>query len=114
MPSYDYACPACGDFTTVRPMAESATPQPCPGCGRPAPRAFRTAPAFAGLPAAVRHARGVNERSADRPSLLSERGPKHGPGCGCCGGSAKNARPVLRGPDGSKTFPTARPWMISH
>lgn len=113
MPSYDYACAACGDFTAVRPMAESATPQPCPGCGEPSPRAFRTAPAFSGLPAATRRAHAANEKSADRPALLSEGGHRHGPGCGCCG-SVKNARPVLRGADGSKAFPTARPWMISH
>ncbi|NYZ16665.1 zinc ribbon domain-containing protein [Azospirillum sp. RWY-5-1] len=115
MPAYDYACAACGgDFTAIRPMAESAAPQPCPGCGASAPRVIRTAPAFSGLPAATRNAHTLNERSADRPALLSEGGRKHGPGCGCCGGSAKNARPVLRGLDGSKAFPTARPWMISH
>lgn len=114
MPSYDYACAACGDFTLIRPMAESAAPQPCPVCGELCARAYITAPAFSGLPAATRNAHATNERSADRPILLSESGRRHGPGCSCCGGSAKNARPVLRGPDGSKAFLTARPWMISH
>ncbi|QCN97080.1 zinc ribbon domain-containing protein (plasmid) [Azospirillum argentinense] len=116
MPMYDYECPTCGDFTGMRPMAESGQPQPCPDCGTPSQRVIRMAPAFSGLSATVRTAHATNERSADRPKLLSEVGPthKHGPGCGCCGGGGKKGRSVLRTPDGAKGFPTARPWMISH
>lgn len=115
MPMYDYECPTCGDFTELRPMAESSLPQPCPCCETPSPRVIRTAPAFSALPAATRTAHVTNERSADRPKLLSETGPKHkhGPGCGCCSGGGKG-RSVLRTADGAKGFPTARPWMISH
>jgi hypothetical protein len=36
---------------------------------------------------------------------------KHAPGCGCCSGKSKTG--ILRA-DGAKTFPSARPWMISH
>ncbi|SMF89190.1 putative regulatory protein, FmdB family [Azospirillum oryzae] len=116
MPMYDYECPTCGDFTEMRPMAESSLPQPCPWCEMPAPRVIRMAPAFSTLSAATRTAHSTNERSADRPKLLSEVGPahKHGPGCGCCGGGGKKGRSVLRTADGAKGFPTARPWMISH
>ncbi len=116
MPMYDYECPTCGDFTEMRPMAECSLPQLCPQCETPSPRVIRVAPAFSGVSAATRAAHATNERSADRPGLLSEVGPKgkHGPGCGCCGGGSKTGRSVLRTPDGAKGFPTARPWMISH
>jgi hypothetical protein len=53
-------------------------------------------------------AHAVNERSADSP----KRSSGHGPGCGCCGG--KTSSGTLRRPDGSKSFPAKRPWMISH
>jgi len=111
---YDYECPTCGDFTEMRPMAESSLPQPCPWCETLSRRVIRMAPAFSTLSAATRTAHSTNERSADRPKLLSEVGPahKHGPGCGCGGG--KKGRSVLRTADGAKGFPTARPWMISH
>jgi hypothetical protein len=36
----------------------------------------------------------------------------HGAGCACCSG--KSSRITKRGEDGSKCFPTSRPWMISH
>ncbi len=116
MPMYDYECPTCGDFTEMRPMAESSLPQPCPWCETPSRRVIRMAPAFSTLSAATRTAHSTNERSADRPKLLSEVGPahKHSPGCGCCGGGNKKGRSVLRTADGAKGFSTARPWMISH
>ncbi|WP_377811094.1 FmdB family zinc ribbon protein [Azospirillum sp. A29] len=115
MPMYDYECPTCGDFTEMRPMAECSLPQPCPYCEVPSRRVIRRTPAFSTVSAATRTAHATNERSADRPSLLSEVGPKHkhGPGCGCGSGGGKG-RSVLRTPDGAKGFPTARPWMISH
>lgn len=107
MPTYEYACEACGDFTALRSMAQCRDPHPCPSCGKPAARAFATAPAFAGLPAAVRRAHAVNERSANEPRSASG----HGAGCACCGTGKSSA---VRGADGSKAFPTKRPWMISH
>jgi len=55
-------------------------------------------------------AHGINERAADSPKRLSQ----HGPGCACCSGKSGKGRSTLRLPDGSKSFPSARPWMISH
>jgi len=40
MPLYEYACPRCGRFSALRPMAQHAQPQPCPQCGAVAPRAL--------------------------------------------------------------------------
>jgi putative FmdB family regulatory protein len=111
MPVYEYACERCGPFAEIRPMAEYADPQPCPGCGSQAPRVILTAPMLATMDAGRRAAFVTNERSANEPR--SSRATGHGPNCGCCG-SGKKSRLTLHGADGSKSFPTSRPWMISH
>jgi putative FmdB family regulatory protein len=115
VPVYEYACAGCGDFTALRPMAAYREPQPCPGCGVPAPRVLLTAPACASMPAAERRAHAVNERSAHAPrtAVADAVGgrKKHGLGCACCAGSRGSATML---PSGEKTFPSKRPWMISH
>ncbi len=110
MPTYDYRCEACGPFSAVRPMARSAEPAPCPACGTGAARAFLSVPGFALMNAASRTAHATNERARHEPKRASQSG--HGAGCACCGGGGRS-KAVLR-PDGSKTFPSARPWQISH
>ncbi len=41
MPTYDYACAACGArFERERPMAEASAPIPCPVCAEPGTRVF--------------------------------------------------------------------------
>ena len=112
MPVYDYQCEDCGAFTQTRPMAECELPSPCPRCGEAAPRAFLTAPYFAGMSADRRRAFETNERSAHAPTRLSAVGGKqHRAGCSCC---AKPMRKVNRSKSGAKSFPTSRPWMLSH
>jgi putative FmdB family regulatory protein len=108
MPNYDYGCRQCGEFSLVRPMAEFDRTQACPECGDHCPRVLSTMPAIAGMDAARRTAFATNERSAHAPSRSSAAG--HKPGCGCCkpGGATKLAA------DGAKSFPSTRPWMISH
>jgi putative FmdB family regulatory protein len=110
MPVYDYDCVRCGPFTELRPMAECEAPLACPECGAAAPRAFLTAPRLATMDGARRTASATNERSAHQPRLSSS---SHGPGCSCCSGGARRAR-TAKAPDGKKSFPSARPWMISH
>ncbi len=90
MPVYEYLCNDCGPFTDMRPMAECDAPQDCPQCES-----------------------ATNERSANAPKTLGEYKASHGPGCGCCS-SKKPARLVKQTRSGAKSFPTARPWMISH
>ena len=107
MPVYDYACDACGPFTVLRPMAEFQDPHDCPDCGTACGRAFLTAPNLASMDAGLRKAHATNERSRHAPRRVSG----HGAGCGCCSGSTKaktQATPA------AKSFPSARPWMISH
>jgi hypothetical protein len=66
------------------------------------------------------HARNEKAREAPRfsnpESRLEDkarREHKHGKGCGCSDRSVRKSQ-VLYTPDGSKIFPSARPWMISH
>lgn len=110
MPVYEYSCAECGAFTALRPMAEYADPYPCPGCGGEAPRVMLTAPMLANMDASRRTAFATNERSANAPRSSKSQG--HGANCSCCTG--KKSRLTLHGKDGSKSFPTSRPWMISH
>lgn len=104
MPVYDYACPQCGPFEELRPMAEFQAPQACPSCGEESPRVVLTAPGLALMEAGRRTALATNERSANAP----KRAGGHGPNCGCAAhGGAKRST-------AAKSFPSARPWMISH
>ncbi len=112
MPVYEYACAECGPFAALRPMAEYADPQSCPDCGSQAPRVMLTAPMLANMDAGRRTAFATNERSAHAPKSSKSLG--HGANCSCCGSGKKKGRLTLQGKDGSKSFPTARPWMISH
>ena len=113
MPVYEYECVACGVFSATKPMAEYRAPHPCPQCDRVCERALFTAPAYAGMPAVTRTAHAINEKAKHEPQTSAERAARHGPGCGCCGSKSMPSRTV-KAKDGSKAFPTARPWMISH
>jgi putative FmdB family regulatory protein len=112
MPVYEYLCDACGPFTDMRPMAQCDEPQDCPACGTTAPRVILTAPNFSSMSAERRIAHATNERSRAAPRTLAETKNAHGAGCSCCAGTS--SRFVKRGKSGSKSFPTSRPWMISH
>jgi putative FmdB family regulatory protein len=113
MPVYDYLCNRCGPFTDMRPMAECDLPHKCPECGKKAPRAFLTAPYFAAMSADRRLAHATNERSASAPKALSS----HGGSCGCCSAKSMRYNKNRRGSEAggsAKSFPSRRPWMISH
>lgn len=111
MPVYDYLCDGCGPFTVMRPMAECDEPHDCPDCGGTAPRAFLTAPYFASMDAGRRQAFATNERSANAPRSTSK--SEHSSGCGCCSGTS-SMRYSKKDKSGAKSFPSKRPWMISH
>lgn len=114
MPTYEYCCDDCGDFSAIRPVAMRNEPCVCPGCGRHAGRVIRSTPQLATMSSASRTAHATNERAAHAPMTSAEYATrhKHGPGCGCCSG--KPSKSTVKAADGSKTFPTKRPWMISH
>ena len=114
MPTYEYLCDDCGDFTAFRPMSERNLPCACPVCGGDSQRVLLSAPTLSALSAAARNAHATNERAAHAPKTSAEYTAthKHGPGCGCCGGGKSKA--TVTAANGSKAFPTKRPWMISH
>jgi putative FmdB family regulatory protein len=112
MPVYEYLCEDCGPFTQIRAMAEYELPSDCPDCGASAPRVILTAPHCSTMAPELRRAHATNERSAHAPRTLSSSKGSHAAGCSCCTG--KSSRMTLRGKNGSKSFPSSRPWMISH
>jgi putative FmdB family regulatory protein len=114
MPTYEYFCEDCGDFSALRPMSARNEPCACPHCGTAAYRVMLSAPTLATMDGATRSAHATNERAANAPMTSAEYAArhKHGPGCGCCSG--KPSKSTVRAADGSKAFPTKRPWMISH
>jgi putative FmdB family regulatory protein len=110
MPVYDYLCAECGPFSELKPMSAWNDPCNCPVCDRASERAILHSPFIAGMDAAKRAAIGINERSAHEPQSSRDRSA-HRAGCACC-------RPLsgrtVKSPSGAKSFPSARPWMISH
>jgi putative FmdB family regulatory protein len=117
MPTYDYACPSCGGFDAFRSLADRNEPATCPECSTASPRVFVSAPRLACVSSETRFAMDTNERAQHEPrsskSIDGSYGRlKHPAGCGCCSTSKKAT--TVRAPDGAKSFPSKRPWMISH
>ena len=117
MPVYEYNCVNCGKFTNIRPMALSTNASPCISCGALSNRALAT-PIMYSMSAERKKAFQTNERSSNEPVRRSAKttegsNSKHKPNCSCCSSKSKN-KSTLHLPDGSKTFPTKRSWMISH
>lgn len=118
MPTYDYACAACGGFDALRSMAARNDPAPCPRCASPSARIHASAPALACMDGNTRSAIEVNERARHEPRRSGDGAGaygrmRHPSGCGCCS-SPKGCSATVRGANGSKAFPSKRPWMISH
>jgi putative FmdB family regulatory protein len=109
MPIYDYYCEDCGPFTAFASLQNFKEPCDCPTCAQTAPRVMMNVPRLAVMSSANRRAHETNERSADSPKRSS-----HGPGCSCCSGASAKPSKTLHHPNGAKSFPSKRPWMISH
>lgn len=125
MPVYDYLCPSCGPITALRRMSAHAEPLECPTCQAEAPRAFLQAPHFSGISTERFQAFERNEKArhqpsfskgADRADAARERKARklHPSNCSCCSGISTAKSGTVFTADGGKTFPSKRPWMISH
>lgn len=121
MPTYEYDCPSCGGFDAFRSLAERNEPAACPGCATLSPRVFVSAPRLACLSSDTRTAMERNETARHAPvsSRAYQEGGyarlKHPSGCGCCSSGSKGIRSAtVTAANGAKTFPSKRPWMISH
>lgn len=115
MPIYEYDCAACGDFTSLRSMADRDQPCDCPECGTLSKRVILSAPSLATMSSTQRTAIAANERSSHAPQTLDEykQSRKHPKGCGCCSAN-KPLAPTKANPPAMKSKPAGRPWMISH
>jgi putative FmdB family regulatory protein len=113
MPTYDYACDRCGGFDAFRPLAARNEPATCPHCGEASPRVFANAPQLALMAGNTRRAIEANERAAHEPRSSRDYARlRHPAGCSCCSSARSGA--TVKAPNGAKTFPSKRPWMISH
>ncbi len=113
MPTYDYECPSCGSFDAIRSISARNDPAACPACGTASPRVIVASAGLAYLDGTTVKAMETNERARHEPhSSKNYVGHRHPAGCGCCSSSKKTT--TVRGRDGSKAFPSKRPWMISH
>lgn len=113
MPTYDYRCSDCGGFDALRSVSQRDLPADCPDCGCASPRVMSSAPRLSLMAAGTRRAIAVNERAAHEPMRSGDYARlKHPAGCGCCSGARPGA--TVRAPNGAKSFPSKRPWMISH
>ena len=113
MPTYDYSCTRCGSFEALRSVSMRNQAAACPSCGGVAPRLVVSAPALALMEEGTRRAIEVNDRARHEPKNSGNYARlKHPAGCGCCNSGKRGA--TVTAPNGSKAFPSKRPWMISH
>ncbi len=113
MPTYDYACPACGGFDALRSFAQRDEPAACPDCATPSPRVLAAMPRLACVSSETRRAMETNERARHEPKHSgSYQRMRHPAGCGCCSPGKRGA--TVTAANGAKAFPSKRPWMISH
>jgi len=115
MPTYDYDCGRCGGFDAFRALADRNEPADCPDCGVASPRVLVSAPRLALLAGATRSAIETNERASHEPKSSRDYARlRHPSGCGCCKTSTSRRGATVQAASGAKTFPSKRPWMISH
>lgn len=113
MPTYDYSCPHCGDFDAIRSVAMRDAPAKCPDCDEVSARVLVGTPRLALMASTTRRAIDLNERAKHEPKRSGDYARlRHPAGCGCCSGVGRGA--TVTAPNGSKAFPSKRPWMISH
>lgn len=142
MPVYDYKCTEHGLFHELATMADAGQPKACPKCGKASARVIMIPPEVLAMAPDQRAAMAHNEEARHQPIISSvdsraeaadraafaqrkdssnvSRRAGHQHGRGCCGGAEHAGetsalkQQVVFLPDGSKVFPSQRPWMISH
>lgn len=117
MPVYDYKCPDHGVFHELETVENHARPMPCSQCQALSPRVIMMAPEVFKMAPEKKQAIARNEAAQHEPqhSTSDTRAEnsarlKHGSGCQ----HTKRGSKLIYTADGSKMFPSMRPWMISH
>lgn len=131
MPVYDYKCPEHGLFHDLGTLENSSDPCACPQCGVQSARVIMIPPEVMAMAPENRKAIAKNEEARHNPIVSSvesreeatqqmqfaQKKGHHKSGCGCSEHKPKDSllkKQVVYLPDGSKVFPSQRPWMISH
>ena len=133
MPLYDYKCAKHGVFHELATMEQGGQPCACPSCGQMSARVIMVPPEVLAMAPGNRESIRRNEEAKNQPMISSvdsraeaadrkafdqKKGHVHKKGCGCSHESASGTsalkKQVIYLPDGSKVFPSQRPWMISH
>ena len=133
MPVYDYKCAEHGVFHELATIEQGGKPCACPTCGKLSARVLMIPPEVLAMSPAKRASMDRNEEAKHRPIISSvdsraeaaerkafnqKHGHTHKKGCGCSHENASDQsalkKQVIFLPDGSKVFPSQRPWMISH
>lgn len=143
MPLYDYKCKEHGFFHQLATMAESASPKPCPECQTLSARIIMIPPEILAMAPNQKKAAEANEKAMHEPTISTvdtrmedadRKAFELRKSCGCHHHSnnpqvnqkLKQLRDLVNPSqsslkqqalflaDGSKIFPSQRPWMISH
>ena len=117
MPVYDYKCAEHGLFYELASMADHAKPAPCPKCEAMSARVIIMSPGILDMAKEKKQAIDRNESAKHEPrhstaDSRAENAEKLKHGCGCT--HKKRSSKLMYTADGSKMFPSMRPWMISH
>ena len=129
MPVYDYKCAEHGLFYGLASVDDHDKPAQCPQCQAMSPRVIMISPEVLAMAKEKKQAMDRNEQARHEPThstqqsraeLKAENADRQKRGCGCRHqGSAseeenKRSSKLMYTADGSKMFPSMRPWMISH
>ena len=126
MPVYDYKCAEHGLFHELATVAEAAQPKPCPACETKSPRVIMISPDVLAMAPNARKTAERNERAQHAPvlstpdyraELAERRAFELRKSCGCHSHTDDRSQLTQKAilmADGSKVFPSQRPWMISH
>lgn len=133
MPLYDYKCREHGLFHELATMEMAGDPCPCPKCGVLSTRVVIIPPQILAMAKERKKRFEINEKAQHEPGvanakILSEMNADKahnvysGNSCHCNTihplqlnpNKGKLQQQLIYLPDGSKIFPSQRPWMISH
>jgi len=130
MPIYDFKCAEHGLFHELVAIEKAGSASPCPQCGTECMPVILVAPTVLAMSPESRQTHKTNEDASHSPIISSvdsraeaddrkqfalKKGKPQT--CGCSEHRPEQSalkKQVVFLPDGSKVFPSQRPWMISH